>query len=175
MEIIRCFEILEILPGSSPEEIRSAYRDLVQVWHPDRFMHSNRLQEKAAEKLKRVNAAYAVLTGTDPAAGELCETGSAAERRLHPRKPCALPVLHYRDGLLGGSLQDKLQDISASGALLISIEPLTSGQHLSLTFTLPRLGQLRGLKCQVIWTTQGGGGIRFNISPRYRKLLSSLI
>ncbi|HET9708685.1 MAG TPA: J domain-containing protein, partial [Gemmatimonadales bacterium] len=37
------------------------YRDLAQVWHPDRFPDNNRLQEKAQQNLQRINEAYALL------------------------------------------------------------------------------------------------------------------
>ncbi|HPW35939.1 MAG: chaperone protein DnaJ [Syntrophorhabdus sp. PtaB.Bin027] len=44
--------------GASLEEVKQAYKDLVNVWHPDRFAHNPRLQKKAEEKLKQINAAY---------------------------------------------------------------------------------------------------------------------
>lgn len=50
--------ILEI-PVSSPlPEIKQAYRDLAQIWHPDRHAQNERLQAKALEKMKELNAAY---------------------------------------------------------------------------------------------------------------------
>ena len=45
-------------PGASMEELKTAYRDLVKVWHPDRFAGNPRLQRKAQEKLKEINLAY---------------------------------------------------------------------------------------------------------------------
>jgi DnaJ-class molecular chaperone len=57
-KIERCFDTLELKPGASREELEQGYRDLVNVWHPDRFNHNTRLQEKAQEKLKEINAAY---------------------------------------------------------------------------------------------------------------------
>lgn len=54
----RCYEILELKPDASQEEIKQAYRDMVKVWHPDRFSHDPRLQQKAQEKLKEINEAY---------------------------------------------------------------------------------------------------------------------
>jgi cytoskeletal protein RodZ len=38
--------------------LKAAHRDLTKVWHPDRFLHDPRLQEKAQEKLKEFNEAY---------------------------------------------------------------------------------------------------------------------
>jgi hypothetical protein len=60
------YQILEIEPGASKDDIRQAYRDLVKVWHPDRFLDDLRLQRKAEEKLKQINAAYEFLKSYQP-------------------------------------------------------------------------------------------------------------
>jgi len=57
-KISRCIEILGLKPGASQDEVNQAYRDLVNVWHPDRFVSNPRLQKKAEEKIKEINAAY---------------------------------------------------------------------------------------------------------------------
>ncbi len=50
------------LPVGAPlEQIEQAHRDLVNVWHPDRFAQNPRLQRKAEEKLKEINAAHDAL------------------------------------------------------------------------------------------------------------------
>ena len=54
----RCFGILGLKPGASQEELTQAYRDLANVWHPDRFVGNPRLQKKAEERIKEINAAY---------------------------------------------------------------------------------------------------------------------
>jgi len=56
-----CYEILGLRHGASEDEVKQAYRDLVKVWHPDRFSHDPRLQVKAQEKLKDINEAYTKL------------------------------------------------------------------------------------------------------------------
>ena len=61
MDIKRYFEILELAPDASMDEFNQAYRDLVNIWHPDRFAHNPRLKKKAEEKLKEVNQAYEAL------------------------------------------------------------------------------------------------------------------
>ena len=57
-DINRFYEILEIEAGASLAEIKHAYRDLAFVWHPDRFAHNPRLQEKAQQRLTEINQAY---------------------------------------------------------------------------------------------------------------------
>ena len=61
MDIERCFEILELDRGASSDEIKQAYKDIVNVWHPDRFSSNPRLKQKAEEKLKEINVAYDTL------------------------------------------------------------------------------------------------------------------
>lgn len=60
------YQILEIEPGASQDDIKQAYKDLAKVWHPDRFADTPRLQQKAEEKLKRINTAYEFLKSYQP-------------------------------------------------------------------------------------------------------------
>jgi hypothetical protein len=56
-----------VRPGISAAELKAAYRDLAKVWHPDRFSHDPRLQQKAQEKLKEINEAYEqLISGKTP-------------------------------------------------------------------------------------------------------------
>ena len=57
----KAYELLGVKPGVSNRELKAAHRDLAKVWHPDRFQHDPRLQEKAQEKLKEINEAYDLL------------------------------------------------------------------------------------------------------------------
>lgn len=61
-ELNNCHEVLGVAEGASAQELKVAYRDLAKVWHPDRFAHDPRLQQKAQEKLKEINEAYEQLT-----------------------------------------------------------------------------------------------------------------
>ena len=58
MDIEKCFEILRVSSRSSSDEVKQAYRDLVNVWHPDRFSHNDRLRKKAEEEMQRINLAH---------------------------------------------------------------------------------------------------------------------
>ena len=52
------YRLLDIPLDASPAHLKQAYKDLVFVWHPDRFSGNPRLQKKAEEKLKCINLAY---------------------------------------------------------------------------------------------------------------------
>ena len=54
-------DVLALRPGATAAEVREAYRDLVKVWHPDRFGDDSRLRGKAEEKLQEINRAYRLL------------------------------------------------------------------------------------------------------------------
>ncbi|MDA2929678.1 J domain-containing protein [Acidobacteria bacterium AH-259-O06] len=87
-DLDRYYAILGLKPGSSPEEIREAYRNLVNVWHPDRFLANARLQEKATEKLREINTAYEELRshipGTQPGSDDKYDFHSKYEPKTAP-------------------------------------------------------------------------------------------
>ena len=60
-DLSKAYDLLGVKPGVSNRELKAAHRDLAKVWHPDRFLHDPRLQEKAQEKLKEINEAYELL------------------------------------------------------------------------------------------------------------------
>lgn len=61
-DLSKAYELLGVKPGVSIRELKAAHRDLAKVWHPDRFLHDPRLQEKAQEKLKEINEAYELIS-----------------------------------------------------------------------------------------------------------------
>ena len=53
------YAVLEIDPGASTEEIKSAYRRLVAQYHPDKVQHLGKdLQELAEVRFKEIQRAY---------------------------------------------------------------------------------------------------------------------
>lgn len=58
------YEILEIEPGASKEDIHKAYRALANKYHPDKIAHlGSEFQALAEEKFKEIQTAYDFLTG----------------------------------------------------------------------------------------------------------------
>jgi hypothetical protein len=68
MEPRRAYRILGVPDGAPQEDVKRAYLDLAQVWHPDRFEANDRLRVKAQTNLARINEAYQVLKGYNPPA-----------------------------------------------------------------------------------------------------------
>lgn len=55
------FRELDLEADADLDSVRQSYRQLVKVWHPDRFDNDRKLQAVANEKLKRINFAYEAL------------------------------------------------------------------------------------------------------------------
>jgi DnaJ domain len=56
-----CLRTLDLEPGATMVDAKRSYRELVKVWHPDRFGHDTALLNRAQEKLKQINLAYELL------------------------------------------------------------------------------------------------------------------
>ncbi len=57
-------EVLGVPPGATEKEIHSAYRKLVQQYHPDKVSHMGQeIQETARRKFVEIQAAYDALKG----------------------------------------------------------------------------------------------------------------
>lgn len=91
-DLSKAYELLGIKPGVSSRELKAAHRDLAKVWHPDRFVHDPRLQEKAQEKLKEINEAYELISSgktpraTPPPPSPRQTVYDAVPRRSIPRR-----------------------------------------------------------------------------------------
>lgn len=96
-DLSKAYDLLGVKPGVSNRELKAAHRDLAKVWHPDRFLHDPRLQEKAQEKLKEINEAYELLiSGKVPKAAP-AETvySQSPRRRASSSQWTAIPLLIF--------------------------------------------------------------------------------
>lgn len=55
------YEVLGVSRGADQAEIKKAYRELVQKYHPDKYA-GNPLEDLAQEKMKEINEAYDTIT-----------------------------------------------------------------------------------------------------------------
>ncbi|MDQ6733124.1 MAG: J domain-containing protein, partial [Nitrospirota bacterium] len=60
------YTVLELLPTATNADIKKAWQEQMQVWHPDRFNHSPTLLRKAEARTQLINQAYQTLS--DPIA-----------------------------------------------------------------------------------------------------------
>jgi DnaJ domain len=59
------YEVLGVSEDASPDEVRSAFRVLVQIFHPDRFEGmSEGVRSEAVRRMQEVNWAYGELRGS---------------------------------------------------------------------------------------------------------------
>lgn len=105
LDTTQAYRVLGLAPGATLDEVKTAYRDLAQVWHPDRFPDNNRLREKAQQSLQRINEAYALLRDLQPAppvavaASPVVTPADGGIRRASPQR-----ARHVRHSLFTGSM-----------------------------------------------------------------------
>ena len=58
------FHILGLEDDASADDIKVAYRETVQILHPDKFAGNEKLQSRATEQFKRLQEAYELLTSS---------------------------------------------------------------------------------------------------------------
>ncbi len=70
---------LDLAPNATREEAKSAYHDLIQVWHPDKFAGRPKLLVRATQKTGQLNEAWSVLRTWFDAEPERAECRREAE------------------------------------------------------------------------------------------------
>jgi hypothetical protein len=109
------YTLLELLPTATLADIKKAWHEQLQVWHPDRFNHSPVLHRKAEARTQLINQAYQTLrdptlrTSYDTATQNAPSTTPPARpsppprpqpaprSRLDPRGPQSLLMLSRQD------------------------------------------------------------------------------
>ena len=102
----RYYKILGLKTGASEEDLKNAYRDLVQVWHPDRFTHNPSLQKRAEEQLKEINNAYeAIRTRRAHTYRDAAQTGAHKTiHKNHHEKTKKTASAHHASSLKSGPI-----------------------------------------------------------------------
>ena len=79
------YDVLGVTPDATTEDVRRAWRTLIQVWHPDRF--TGKLRSEAEEMTKALNQAYAILS--DEQSRGQYDSISRARKRPTPTRATA--------------------------------------------------------------------------------------
>eukprot|EP00968_Pinguiococcus_pyrenoidosus_P023106 scaffold3564_cov262-Pinguiococcus_pyrenoidosus.AAC.4 len=83
------YEILGVHEGATDESIRTAYRSLLEKWHPDRHKDA---PKAANDMTKRVNEAYAAIrtaehrSAYDQASRRSCAGSSGISAMIHDQR-----------------------------------------------------------------------------------------
>lgn len=93
----QAYRVLGLHPGATLDDVKMAFRDLAQVWHPDRFPENDRLREKAMHNQQLINEAYAVLQKYRPPASH-----GAVSVATPPRPMPAPPLRHVKHSVFTG-------------------------------------------------------------------------
>jgi len=85
--ITNYYTLLELLPTATEADIKKAWLEQIQVWHPDRFGHAPTLHRKAEARTQLLNQAYQTLS--DPIARASYD---AKNQPSESHKPSARPT-----------------------------------------------------------------------------------
>jgi len=87
------YTLLELLPNATLADIKKAWHEQLQVWHPDRFNHSPVLHRKAEARTQLINQAYQTLS--DPTLRTSYDTATqTAPSTTAPARPTPPPRPH---------------------------------------------------------------------------------
>ncbi len=91
-EFATYYDIFNLQPGSSQQDLKEAYKRLVKQWHPDRFASDPINLKIAEEKIKTINIAYEALKAhqegsyfSHSISGSSSYTTSVKTRRTSPK------------------------------------------------------------------------------------------
>jgi len=90
------YTVLELLPTATLADIKKAWHEQLQVWHPDRFNHSQALHRKAEARTQLINQAYQTLSDSTlrtryDAATKNAPSTTAPARPSPPPRPQPAP------------------------------------------------------------------------------------
>lgn len=83
VDILKCYQVLDIAPGATVEQVRKSYLELAHVWDPAQHVNNPPLRVIAEQKRKEIDAAYAALSEFLPD----LRRGLDAEKAPDPERP----------------------------------------------------------------------------------------
>lgn len=158
------YEILGIEKTASQNEIKSAFRRLSKIWHPDKFASkSPKEQEEASEKFKEINEANEVLSDANKRSN-YDRFGTAEGHGGMPNMDDIFNSMNMHDFFHGGfnpfGRRDKKHPSHQPGQSLqyelnLTIEDIFKGCHREIKFN-------RNVRCS---SCNGAGGKSIKTCP----------
>jgi hypothetical protein len=91
VELVDAYRVLEIAPGATKEQAREARNVLAKVWHPDRHQGDPKVHDRAADKLRQINDAYAAIESAGFPAAEAPRPREAPRAYVDSLRPQVQP------------------------------------------------------------------------------------
>jgi WD40 repeat protein len=89
-ELDTYYQLFNLKPGASKQDLKQAYKRLAKQWHPDRFANDPTNARIAEEKIKAINVAYEILqthqVGSDGQASYRQTTTTIRTRKATPQE-----------------------------------------------------------------------------------------
>ena len=94
------YKTLGVPKTAKPEQIKRAYRMLVKRFHPDLFPSGSAAQLEAAERLRRINEAYGILSNPKKRSAYDAKTKEHGSTFSEPKpeycERCGKPTLFWQ-------------------------------------------------------------------------------
>ncbi|MEP7152513.1 MAG: DnaJ domain-containing protein [Nitrospira sp.] len=146
------YAVLELSPTATEAEIKRAWHEHMQVWHPDRFVHSPALHRKAEARTQLINQAYQTLS--DPvartrydAARQQTPSGTPPPRPASSPRPQSTP--RVRQELRGPQTMLNVTRFSHPKIMVPAIHLLVD-IHEHLPYEFKGLVRIAGTKRQAL-------------------------
>lgn len=118
MNRTEALNILGLDEDATPNDIKLAYRECVQILHPDRFAGNKKLADRATEQFKRLQDAYAYLTSGRGSKGASASRTSSGARDFSEHGSSYGSGWGSREARLAGLAAARTQLVAQRDALL---------------------------------------------------------
>lgn len=118
MNRIEALRLLGLDEDATDQDIKIAYKETVQILHPDRFASNKKLQERATEQFKNLQEAYEFLTSSAAARKSRRGNTSTTDEDPTSRRASARYQQQQAEARLAGIQAARTQLVKQRDALL---------------------------------------------------------
>ncbi|MEL7407687.1 MAG: DnaJ domain-containing protein [Cyanobacteria bacterium J06558_2] len=141
-DISQWYGVLGVSRTASLKTIKTAYRELAQLWHPDRYIDDPELKARAEEEIKEINQAYAEIKAylaSKLNTGERTESSTSSAQRPQVHKTQQTPQFYYQQGVNLAEAQN-FEEALTSFAQAIKLNPDFLEAYQYRGFILSKMG-----------------------------------